>query len=73
MKTVEVKNGKLYLDGEEIPCVKEFSIVSSPNLSIGELTMKLDVLIRQNEDESKNVFTKGKADKTSEYHCKKGE
>lgn len=44
MKEVTISNGKVYLDGEKVECVKEYKIHSSAKEpGIAELTLVLDV------------------------------
>lgn len=46
MKRAEMKNGTIYLDGEEIEGMNEFKIVSSvDDGGIAELTVKMYVII----------------------------
>lgn len=46
MKQLEIKNGKVYLDGENIPYVKSYKIASSAeSKGIAELTICMDVRI----------------------------
>ena len=46
MWNIEVKNGAIYLNGEVVPCVKNFKLVSPENPDgSAELTICLDVAI----------------------------
>lgn len=50
MKKLELTQGTLYLDGEQIPCVKSFNINHvSKNGGIAELTICMDVTIVSKE------------------------
>lgn len=44
MKEVTISNGKVYLDGEKVECVKEYKIHSSAKEpGVAELTLVMDV------------------------------
>ena len=43
MHKLEVKDGKVYLDGKHIECVKEYEIKSSAKENYAELSLKLRV------------------------------
>ena len=44
MKSLTVKDGNVYLDGEKVECLKEFKIVSSAkDNGVAELTIVMDV------------------------------
>ena len=43
MKTLELKNSKLYLDGEEVTNMKHYSIYGTAN-GVAELNICMDVL-----------------------------
>ncbi|MEX3028235.1 hypothetical protein [[Clostridium] scindens] len=44
MKTLELKNSKLYLDGEEVTNMKHYSIYGTAN-GVAELNICMDVVI----------------------------
>lgn len=46
MKQLEIKNGTIFLDGEKVPCVKSFKVISPENnKGIVELTVCMDVIM----------------------------
>lgn len=50
MKKLEIKGNKVFLDGEEVECLKGFKLVSSvENKRSAELTLTIDVKIDQVE------------------------
>ena len=50
MKQVTVKNGTVYLNGEEVECLKSYKIVSSAkDEGTAELTLVIDVSITRVE------------------------
>ena len=53
IKNLEIVNGNILLDGEYIPCIKNFNIVSSKEKPrVGELTICMDVSIEPSKTES---------------------
>lgn len=50
IKNLEIVNGNILLDGEYIPCIKNFNIVSSNEKpGVAELTICMDVSIKPSE------------------------
>ncbi|MGN0423555.1 MAG: hypothetical protein ACI4EY_12595 [Lachnospiraceae bacterium] len=50
IKNLEIVNGNILLDGEYIPCIKNFNIVSSKEKPrVVELTICMDVSIEPSE------------------------
>ena len=65
MKTLELKNSKLYLDGEEITNMKHYSIYGNSKNDVAELNICMDVALEgdsfsiqeviERDDYSKNL------------------
>lgn len=50
MKRLEIVNGNILLDGEDIPCIKMFNIAGSNDRpGVAELTICMDVSIKPSE------------------------